>query len=68
MTNFVFMENPNCLEGGSRCTCSSDGSNACSVEKMYGRHINLVAQCMWKDITGRCWILVTFMRVGRESE
>jgi hypothetical protein len=50
MTNFVLMENPKCLEGGGRCTCSWDGSNACG-EKMFGIHVTLVAQSMWKDST-----------------
>lgn len=41
----------NVLEGGSRRTCSSDGRNACSGEKMVGIHVTLVAQSMWKDST-----------------
>jgi hypothetical protein len=36
MTNFVLMGNPKCLEGGSRCTCSSDGRNACKVHPCTG--------------------------------
>jgi hypothetical protein len=51
MTNFVLMENPKCLEGGSRCACSSDGRNAGSGERMFGVHVTLVAQSMWKDST-----------------
>lgn len=47
----MLKENPKCLEGGSRCTCSSDGINACSGEKMVGIHVTLVAQSMWKDST-----------------
>lgn len=38
------MENPKCLEGGSRCTCSLDDRNACSGEKIFGIHVSLVAQ------------------------
>jgi len=64
----VLMENPKCLEGGSRCTCSSDGRSACSVEKMFGIHETLVAQSMWRDSIVERDINVTFMRAGRESE
>jgi hypothetical protein len=64
MTNFVFTENPKCLDAGSRLTGVEE--NSFSFEKVFGKHLASVARNMWKDSTAES--RVTFYEGGeRES-